>query len=277
MERIHWAFTFMKKGRAAEQVNRWLQQEAKSGLPCFADWGRFVKAFEELFCPVNEQENAVITLESDSYHQGRRTVEEYTDRFKDLTHRSGYSDDIVITVKYRRGLNASIEADISNCPGCPAFNDVKGWYQAAILLDRSRRAHEAFKGSGSMVRSTKIPTPSTTSQRPATFNTIRLPAPPSAPVTTLSPGVPMDIDAHRQRRPSPISPIVCYRCQATGHLAKACPQRFDIRLLMAEERQEYAEAFMAELDVPEVVETTETVPTEDGKASEPQDFHANSG
>ena len=107
-ERIHWAFTFMKKGRAAEQVNRWLQQEAKSGLPCFADWGRFVKAFEELFCPVNEQENAVITLESDNYHQGRRTVEEYTDRFKDLIHRSGYSDDIVITVKYRRVKDSDV-------------------------------------------------------------------------------------------------------------------------------------------------------------------------
>jgi hypothetical protein len=264
----------MKKGRAAEQVNRWLQQEAKSGLPCFADWGRFVKAFEELFCPVNEQENAVIALESDLYHQGRRTVEEYTDRFKDLIHRSGYTDDIVITVKYRRGLSSSIEGDISNRPGCPAFNDIEGWYESAIQLDRSRRAHEAFKGSSAVSRSTKNPTPPVAPQR-STFNALRLPptsspSPSPSATTTLSPGVPMDIDANRQKRSTP---VVCYRCQATGHLAKACPQRFDVRLLTAEEKREYAEAFLMELDLTSKVEELSEVVEE----PEPQDFHDNSG
>jgi hypothetical protein len=57
-----------------------------------------------------------------------------------------------------------------------------------------------------------------------------------------------------------------------GHLAKSCPQRFDVRLLTAEEKRDYVEAFMAELDrTPEVEEAPEAV------EEEPEDFHANNG
>ena len=80
----------------------------------------------------------------------------------------------------------------------------------------------------------------------------------------------MDIDASRQKRSTP---VICYRCQTTGHLAKSCPQRFDIRLLTADEKRDYVEAFMAELDrAPDVEEASQAV-----EDSEPQDFHANSG
>ena len=83
----------------------------------------------------------------------------------------------------------------------------------------------------------------------------------------------MDIDVNRQKRPSP---IVCYHCQATGHLAKACPQRFDIRLLTADERREYVEAFLADMDkVPETIAVAESEEQEEN--SESQGFHANSG
>jgi hypothetical protein len=85
----------------------------------------------------------------------------------------------------------------------------------------------------------------------------------------------MDIDANRQRRPTP---VVCYRCQATGHLAKACPQRYDIRHLTPDEKRDYVETFMAELDrAPEVEEATGTTITEGDVESDTQDFHANSG
>lgn len=125
-DKVHWAFSYMKKGRAAEQVNRWLEGEAKSGYPAFASWKHFAAEFETQFCPVNVQETAVITLESERYYQGKDSVEDYTDRFKDLIHRSGYVDPIVTTVKYRCGLNASIESDVANKPGCPSFNDPTG-------------------------------------------------------------------------------------------------------------------------------------------------------
>ena len=52
----------------------------------FATWKHFEAEFQRLFCPVNEQETAVITLELEQYHQGQCMVEEYTDQFKDLIH-----------------------------------------------------------------------------------------------------------------------------------------------------------------------------------------------
>jgi hypothetical protein len=67
--------------------------------------------------------------------------------------------------------------------------------------------------------------------------------------------------------------VVCYRCQVAGHLAKACPQRFDVRLLTPEEKREYAEAFMAELDLTSKVEESPEAVEE----PEPQDFHDNNG
>ncbi|KAF8627877.1 hypothetical protein AX17_006106 [Amanita inopinata Kibby_2008] len=127
----------MKRGRAAEQVNRWMEIQHKSGYPPFATWELFIEEFEKLFCPVNEQENTVIVLESSQYYQGQHMVEEYTDRFKDLIHQAGYTDSTAITVKYRRGLSPTIEAEITRATGCPTFQDTQGWYNVATQLDRA--------------------------------------------------------------------------------------------------------------------------------------------
>ena len=44
-------------------------------------------------------------------------------------------DDIAIAVKYQRGLNPVLEADIATQLGCPNFDDPQGWYEAALQLD----------------------------------------------------------------------------------------------------------------------------------------------
>jgi len=44
-------------------------------------------------------------LETTSYFQGRWSVDNYLDQFKDLIEDSGYSDPKTIVVKFCRGLN----------------------------------------------------------------------------------------------------------------------------------------------------------------------------
>ena len=75
----------------------------------------------------------------------------------------------------------------------------------------------------------------------------------------------MDVDVlHRKAAPEGS----CFRCGKVGHFGKNCPDRFDIRLMMADEVQEVLENKLAQLDaVPE----EETAPGETHQA-ETMDF-----
>ena len=44
-------------------------------------------------------------LETSSYFQGKRTVDDYLDQFRDLIYDSVYTDLKTIVVKFRRGLD----------------------------------------------------------------------------------------------------------------------------------------------------------------------------
>jgi hypothetical protein len=58
--------------------------------------------------------------------------------------------------------------------------------------------------------------------------------------------VPMDIDASKRK---PLSDASCYRCKRTGHWAKDCPDRFDVRQLSNDELQEILQDRLVKLDV----------------------------
>jgi hypothetical protein len=51
----------------------------------------------------------LMRLESDHYFQGQRNVEAYIDEFRDLVDMSGYTDPIAIVLKFRRGLNTTMQ------------------------------------------------------------------------------------------------------------------------------------------------------------------------
>jgi hypothetical protein len=63
---------------------------------CFASWDKFREEFTATFCPENEATTALMRLESDHYFQGKRNVEAYIDKFKDLVDLSGYTDPIAM-------------------------------------------------------------------------------------------------------------------------------------------------------------------------------------
>jgi hypothetical protein len=52
-------------------------------------------------------------LELDRYFQGQRNVEAYIDEFRDLVDMSGYTDPIAIVLKFRQGLNATMQDKIA--------------------------------------------------------------------------------------------------------------------------------------------------------------------
>ena len=77
--------------------------------------------------------------------------------------------------------------------------------------------------------------------------------------SNLSPGnpVPMDIDATRKAK---ATPDTCRRCRKTGHWAKDCDLRFDVRYMDADELEMELKNKLAAKDVAPVETPDEAEP-----------------
>jgi hypothetical protein len=251
--RILWALSYMKHGRAAkwaDAIFRW--EERNPGSDRFMDWEDFADEFRTQFFPVDSEASAVNVLESAGYYQKSRNVDDYLDEFRNLIADSGYSDPKVIVVKFRRGLNPSIQNAIATMvTGRPVDIDYEGWYNAARRIDQARAANEAFQAtSRSEPPKPKLPTirPFPTSLPPG--------PPPSTSRSNPSPGnpVPMEIDVSRKTAPAP---PVCFRCHKPGHIKTECPLRFDVRHMSIEEKEDMIQQLLAEKDAAEAATQAE--------------------
>ena len=102
----------------AAQVFKW--EEENSGYYKFLDWDEFRMEFRKYFCPAHSNSMAINKLESTSYFQKTRSVDNYVDEFIDLIMEAGYANPKVIVVKFRRGLDPVIQNAIATMAyGCP--------------------------------------------------------------------------------------------------------------------------------------------------------------
>jgi len=80
-ERVLWALTFFKSGRAAKWSENVFRQEADTGVFPIQTWRDFEQQFRVHFFLVNVEADAINALEGTFYHQGGRTVDDYLDNF----------------------------------------------------------------------------------------------------------------------------------------------------------------------------------------------------
>lgn len=247
-QKIIWAMSYMKDGRAARWAAREFEQEVADGELRFIDWADFEEKFSEEFTPLNREVDAVNVLETSAYHQGRKSVDDYLDRFRDLIHDSGYTDNKTIVVKFRRGLDRRISNALAGMTsGRPSDTDPDAWFRLAVQMDQNRAADEAFYAP----QRSAAPPPVPTSSRPGLLS-VPKPSSGARPTyfahATPTPGNPvsMDIDAARKgKTPSD----ACRRCGRIGHWGKDCPDRFDVRLMNVDELQTLLEDKLAAKDV----------------------------
>ena len=209
------------------------------------DWLDFEDEFRKDFLPLNSEATAVNTLETTAYFQGKRTVDDYLDQFRDLVYDSGYTNPKTIVVKFRRGLDRQISAALASmATGRPSDTDLEAWFTLAVQMDQNRAADEAFQASSRIA-----PVPTTTTRSSMSVFTRPVPAPSSARFAHShpSPGnpVPMDIDAARKAKA--ISDA-CRQCGAIGHWAKDCPHKFNIRYMGTDELETILEDKFAAKD-----------------------------
>jgi len=120
----------MKTGCAARWAAREFELEEKEGHLHFIDWLDFEEAFRKDFTPLDAESTAVNTLETTSYFQGRQTVDNYLDQFRDLIYDSGYTDKKTIVVKFHRGLDRQITSALAGmASGCPSDTNPEAWFK----------------------------------------------------------------------------------------------------------------------------------------------------
>ena len=99
--KITWVLFYMKSGRAAKwaaRVFKW--EEDNEGYLKFLDWDEFQTEFRKDFCPAHADVAAINKLESTTYYQKTRSVDNYLDEFLDLIMEAGYTDPKIIVVKF---------------------------------------------------------------------------------------------------------------------------------------------------------------------------------
>ena len=133
--KIVWALSYMKDGRAGRWAAREFEYEAKSEAKNlrFLDWVDFEREFRKDFTPLDEEATAINVLETTTYFQGRRSVDDYLDQFRDLIDDSGYTDPKTIVVKFRRGLDRRIANALAGmAAGRPSDTDPENWFRLAV-------------------------------------------------------------------------------------------------------------------------------------------------
>ena len=73
---------YMKSGHANRMATREFEQEAKASRLRFLDWDDFKDEFRKDFMLLDAEAAAINVLETTTYFQGKRLVDDYLDRFR---------------------------------------------------------------------------------------------------------------------------------------------------------------------------------------------------
>lgn len=266
-QRIHWVLTFMKKDRAALFAERTMRMEARNKCPRFADWQEFIDTFISLFCPANEATDALVRLETMEYHQKKRDVDEYVDEFADLIDKSGYTDPLVIVVKFRRGLNPAIRTKIAELGiNRPKDDDPEKWFEMARMLDLNRISSEAFESTYNRPQGTSTATSTSRSIFPRVLGSQTSQHMPSVSQNRLTTSTRQETPSQRLTN----TPRACFRCGSLDHLSPQCKQKFDVRAMTSDEKEDLLEQLLADKDVAK--EEVEEVRRCEEEVEAPTDF-----
>jgi hypothetical protein len=238
----------MREGRANHFAQRAITAFGKRQAYEWADWAAFEAVFRQEFFPVDEDTQALLTLEGTGYFQGKRSMDDYIDIFEELVDRANMTDEQSRVLKFRRGMESKLEEKIYTSQHPPkTFQDWKAEARRYAMAQIQAAQFRGVQQHSPTPAPPRLPAP-VIGRRNIFADPPRqsLPDPPKPPASLtrapvppfakpLPPGVPMDIDAARRQAKSLAT---CRRCGEAGHFIRDCPRTFDIREMSVDEVQE---------------------------------------
>ena len=89
--KIVWAMLYMKTGYANRWTTHEFEHKTKTSHLCFIDWLDFEEECQKDFLLLDAEVPAINTLETSTYFQGKCSVNDYLNTFKDLIEDLEYS------------------------------------------------------------------------------------------------------------------------------------------------------------------------------------------
>ncbi|CDO72201.1 hypothetical protein BN946_scf184970.g53 [Trametes cinnabarina] len=232
--RILYALSFLKTGRAAAWRTLQVEKYGREGYP---SWEDFASSLRDQFGDPDPRTTAQIRIARLSMETDRLTADEYINAFEQLEHRTEFGEE-ALRVQFRRGLPAWLLDKLTNLPTPPTTLAATKYWARHFDREHRRREEErhrftrdlASRGRGTNPAPARAsPTPSAAMQTsraapsvpqaasasPTTTSTDRRD---STGVTFGGTGQPMDIDAARRRG-------MCFTCGQRGHIQRDCPNR----------------------------------------------------
>ncbi|KAJ7253009.1 hypothetical protein B0H12DRAFT_1293317 [Mycena haematopus] len=219
---VRYAMSFMGKDAA----QRWAERHSSRPEFPFTTWDSFLQEFRLCFVEENEQDHALLKLESPP------GITWVAGTSSNLVELAGFNDPIIKVAKYRTGLDPAINLAVTTSAEPPALNDYKEWRTRAFWHYESLLRARNAGAPGRPVPAAHRPQP--VLGRPRVLPGLPVPVPPVAPAppararagAPLPPGVPMDIDGTRVPRNPRRG---CFRCGDPNHFARDCTVPVDVR------------------------------------------------
>jgi hypothetical protein len=249
--KIYWVLSFMKGDRAVRYTDRTMRTVQVTGSLLCMTWAAFHEEFIHEFCLKNKVQSAWTELETLKYHQGSCPVDEYVDEFHELVDHAKYTEGVNIILKFRHGLQQSIQNYITCLTyGHPSNDSLQEWYDTVILCNENHIANSVFQSTfcttqtGTLVIATSAK-PSLSSGS-TSFWPMFVPSLMSFMLKPSHHPDVMDVDAtHR----CGLNLMFCYCCGKTGHLHPDCPQCFDVRTMSTDEWSDFVQQELVALDI----------------------------
>ena len=205
-DKIFLTLSYMKGGTAGPWAKAKVRQYTNGTVQTYTE---FLKEFKEIFGDPDPSGTARNKL--DHLTQGSHTADEYVASFREVKDDTGYNDAALVE-KFEKGLNPPLVDKIYALPEMP--ETLNEWIHWATKLDRQWRQRETKKKTTNILSAQRLTKSSTLTTKPLR---------PSH--TKQSEEVSMDIDAAKKN----IRPIICYKCRQTGHIARNCQSKLDIK------------------------------------------------